>query len=606
MERFTEKSDNTRLDIKIWKRIIHELAGYKKEVFLLMFFMTSVSLADSLFPLLTKTAIDDFIIPGKLEGISSLILKYIVLVLWQSWNIYIFIKIAGKIEVTLTYNIRKKVFNKIQMLSFSYFDNTPKGWIMSRLTSDIRRLGEIISWGIVDLVWGSSMMIIIAGFMLYYNLRLALIALSVIPFLALISIFFQKKILGEYREVRKINSNLTAAFSEGIAGAMTSKTLALEEENSKDFRHITTEMKASSVRAAVFSSLFLPMAISLGAVGTSMVIVLGGNEVAEGALSYGILVLFISYSAQFFEPVRELARVLAEFQQAQASAERIFSLIETEPDIKDRPEVSTLFGDIFDPHKENWPPLLGNIEFRNVSFQYQNGEKVLDGFNLSVRKGEKIALVGETGAGKSTVINLLCRFYEPSSGSIFIDGVDYRERSLEWLHSNLGYVLQSPHLFSGTVKENILYGKPECTFEEVVEAAKQVGAHDFISRLEYGYETQVGEGGGKLSTGEKQLISFARAIIGKPALFVLDEATSSIDTQTEIKIQKAINSVLLGRTSFIVAHRLSTIISSDKILVMRDGKIMEMGNHRELLKLKGEYFQLYTSQYMLEQEKVLQ
>ncbi|NTW72209.1 MAG: ABC transporter ATP-binding protein, partial [Eubacteriaceae bacterium] len=567
MERFTEKSDNTRLDIKIWKRIIHELAGYKKEVFLLMFFMTSVSLADSLFPLLTKTAIDDFIIPGKLEGISSLILKYIVLVLWQSWNIYIFIKIAGKIEVTLTYNIRKKVFNKIQMLSFSYFDNTPKGWIMSRLTSDIRRLGEIISWGIVDLVWGSSMMIIIAGFMLYYNLRLALIALSVIPFLALISIFFQKKILGEYREVRKINSNLTAAFSEGIAGAMTSKTLALEEENSKDFRHITTEMKASSVRAAVFSSLFLPMAISLGAVGTSMVIVLGGNEVAEGALSYGILVLFISYSAQFFEPVRELARVLAEFQQAQASAERIFSLIETEPDIKDRPEVSTLFGDIFDPHKENWPPLLGNIEFRNVSFQYQNGEKVLDGFNLSVRKGEKIALVGETGAGKSTVINLLCRFYEPSSGSIFIDGVDYRERSLEWLHSNLGYVLQSPHLFSGTVKENILYGKPECTFEEVVEAAKQVGAHDFISRLEYGYETQVGEGGGKLSTGEKQLISFARAIIGKPALFVLDEATSSIDTQTEIKIQKAINSVLLGRTSFIVAHRLSTIISSDKILV---------------------------------------
>jgi ATP-binding cassette subfamily B protein len=426
--------------------------------------------------------------------------------------------------------------------------------------------------------------------------------MCVVPPLFLIGIFFQKKILKSYRNVRKLNSQLTADFSEEVSGAKTTKTLVREEENLKEFTQDASSMRNSAVRAAMFSALFLPIVISMGSIGTGFAIWLGGKSVISETISYGTFVMFIAYTIQFFDPVSQLAGTIAEFQHAQASAERIITLIETEPDIWDRKDVIEKYGDLFDAKKENWEPIHGDIEFRNVCFAYKNGEKVLENFNLKVKKGETVALVGETGSGKSTLVNLVCRFYEPDSGEILIDGKDYRERSLLWLQSNIGYVLQSPHLFSGTIKDNIRYGKLEATEEEIERAAKLVNAHSFIMRMEKGYDSEVGEGGGNLSTGEKQLISFARAIVANPALFVLDEATSSIDTETERMIQNAIEKILSNRTSFVVAHRLSTIVSADKILVIRNGKITEAGTHRELIRKKGYYYSLYTNQLLEEKE----
>ncbi len=590
MEKITNKTDESQLDKRIWLKIIKDLTEYKKEMIAVMTLMISVSLADSIFPQMTRVAIDRFIVPESSEGLGVFVLLYACLVAWQAVNILLFIKAAGKVEVRFAYGIRKKAFEKLQGLSFSYFDETPKGWIMARMTSDIRKIGEIISWGVVDLVWGLSMMVIIAGFMLYYNWRLALVALSVVPVLAVMSRYFQLKILKEYRRVRKINSQITSLFSEGISGATTTKSLALEENSFKEFKSATDNMRIKSIRAAIFTSMFMPLAISIGSIGSALVLLKGGSGVAQGSVSLGVLILFITYTAQFFEPIRELARVISEFQQAQASAERVYALLETKETVGD-------FEALIDIDNEKEVELNGRIEFKNVNFSYLEGEPVLVDFNLCVKPGEKIALVGETGSGKSTIVNLLCRFYEPTSGEITLDGVDYKKRSLGWLHSKIGYVLQSPHLFSGSIKENILFGKPGGTMEEVINAAKVVNAHEFIVKLDRGYDSKVGEGGGKLSTGEKQLISFARTVIRNPRIFILDEATSSVDTQTEVYIQKAINQVMKGRTAFIVAHRLSTVLSSDRILLIEKGIIKEMGSHDELMSKRGDYYSLVQSQF---------
>jgi ATP-binding cassette subfamily B protein len=476
---------------------------------------------------------------------------------------------------------------------------------MARLTSDARRLSEIISWGIIDASWGLMMMISVMIVMFYINPKLALITLAVTPIIIVVSIVFRQFMLRLYREVRKINSKITGAFNEGITGAKTSKTLVLEEKNLHEFDNLTTSMRRKSIKAIMISSLFFPVVLVLGFVGTALAIYNGGNYVLQGIISIGTLQLYISYSTMFFDPILQLARVLSELQQAQASAERLISLLETKAEITDCEEIVAKYGDYLNFKSENWEKIEGKIEFKNVTFQYLDGEQVLTNFNLKVNAGETIALVGETGAGKSTIVNLICRFFEPTEGSILIDGIDYRKRSLGWLHSNLGYVLQSPHLFSGTIRENIRYGKLDATDQEVEEAAKLVDAHDFIISFDKGYDTEVGEGGGRLSTGEKQLISFARAILSNPALFILDEATSSIDTETERKIQKAIEKILVGRTSFIIAHRLSTIVNSDVILVIKDGKIIEKGNHNELLQNKGYYYHLYTNQFVEEQTQAL-
>lgn len=600
-----EMDRNEKINFSFWKNFLIYAKPYKKYFLFLALVMIGVAIIDAIFPLMNKKAIDSFVVNKTTVGLNSFAIKYGILVLIQAINVWFFIAIAGKIEVKMAYSIRKIGFEKLQVLPLSYYDNKAVGWLMARMTSDINRLSETISWGLVDFVWGITMMLSITIVMFSLNTKLALITLSVIPPLAIISVYFQEKILMAYRKVRKINSRITGAFNEDISGAKTTKTLVREEKNLSEFTELTSEMKDSSIRAVCISSLYLPIVLLLGSIGTALALNFGGKAVILKAISYGTLVAFINYTIQFFEPVRELAAIFAELQSAQASAERVFSLINEDLEIEDTIEVINQYGDFFNPKIENWPEIKGEVEFKNISFSYKDDEKILEDFNLHVSPGETIALVGETGSGKSTIVNLLCRFYEPNSGEILIDGVDYRKRPQVWLHENLGYVLQSPHLFSGTIMDNIKYGNLEANEFDIIRASKLVNAHDFIIKLENGYDTEVGEGGSLLSTGQKQLISFARAVLRDPRIFVLDEATSSIDTETEKIIQDTIQKVLKGRTSFIIAHRLSTISNADKILVIKKGKIIESGNHSELLSKKGYYYRLYTNQFIEEKSNIM-
>ncbi|MDD3123049.1 MAG: ABC transporter ATP-binding protein [Candidatus Izemoplasmatales bacterium] len=598
-----ESFTSQKIDWSVWKKIFSFMKPLKKKILFAILAMIVLAATDVIYPYISKFAIDGIINPNIAAGTQDLsllkyfVLFYVVFMIIQATMVYIFIVLAGKVQVELAYNIRKKAFKHLQELPFSYYDRTRTGWIMARMTSDSRNLSEILSWGIIDLTWGLFLMVILIIVMLVINPILALITFAIVPVLMIISTYFRKYILKSYRSIRKVNSKITGAYNEGITGAVTTKTLVLEDSNFKDFDLLTSDMRRQSIKAAIFQGLYFPSVIFLIAIGTALIYYAGGNMVLNSVISVGTLYLFSSYVWQFFDPVNNIATFFAQFQQAQASAERIVSLIETKPDIEDSQAVIEKYGTLFDYKKENFESIKGDVEFRNVSFKYHVGEKVLTDFNLKVHEGESIALVGQTGAGKSTIVNLICRFYEPTEGNIYIDGVDYKERSLGWLHSNLGYVLQSPHLFSGSVMENIRYGNLESTDDEVIAAAKAVEAHEFIMKFEKGYETECGEGGSRLSVGQKQLVSFARAILANPRILVLDEATSSVDTETEKLIQTAINKLLKGRTSFIVAHRLSTIVHSNRILVLEDGKVIEDGTHSELIAKKGHYYQLYTNQY---------
>lgn len=605
MEMMKEQEISKKLDVGLWRKLFKYISVFKKELICLWVVNICVAGVDVIMPIINKIIIDDYIGQGRTEGLWKVGVVFIVVVIFQCIFVKLMMKYAGGIDTGLSYHIRKLGFNKLQELSFSYYDKTPLGWIMARMTSDVYRLSEILSWGLMDIVWGLFMMVGFIAVMLYNNWRLTFVTLAIVPVLFVIGIYFQKKILKAHREARKFNSQITGDFNECITGAKTTKTLVREEANLEEFKHDTGNMRRYSIRAAIYSSLFMPIVLTCGSIGTGLALWQGGELVMfeNSGMTLGLLVMFINYTVMFFEPVAQIANVLAELKQAQASAERTITLIEMEPDIQDSKEILDVYGDMLHPKKENWPKVSGKIKFKNVSFKYKNGETVLKNFNLDIKAGETIALVGETGSGKSTIVNLACRFYEPTEGEILIDGVDYRKRSIAWLQSNLGYVLQSPHLFSGTIKENIRYGNLDATEDEIIDAAKLVNAHEFISKLPDGYDSHVGEGGGKLSTGEKQLISFARAIVSNPSIFVLDEATSSIDTETERVIQQAIEKVLKGRTSFVIAHRLSTIVSADKILVIRNGKIQEEGNHKQLMAKKGYYYNLYTNQFIEDREK---
>jgi ATP-binding cassette subfamily B protein len=596
---FEEQDFNTdHLDTHLWSKIFGYLLKYKKNLIFLIFLMMTIASIDVGFPLMNRYAMDYYIKEqGSMSNLWLYGLGYFGMICVQGLVVFFFIQQAGKIEMEFAYDMRNRAFRKLQELSFTYFDKTPLGWIMARMTSDIGRLAEIVSWSLIDMVWGLTVMIGVTVIMLIINWQMALLILMVVPVLAWISVVFQRKILEKYRSTRKINSQITGAFSEGITGAKTSKTLVLEESQINDFKLLTSKLSRESISAAILASIFMPLVAGLGAFSLAMILWVGGQKVLIGSMSFGTLMLYTQYAGSFFEPLRQLARLLAEFQMAQASAERVLTLVNTEADLVDTKEVIESYGTILDPITTGYHRLKGDVRFNDVSFAYKKEEPVLSHFNLEVKAGETIALVGETGSGKSTIVNLLCRFYEPNEGSITIDGIPLRERSVGWLHSNLGYVLQAPHLFSGSVRENIRYGRLDATDEEIETAAKMVDAHDFIIKLDKGYLTDVGEGGNRLSTGQKQLISFARAVIADPSIFVLDEATSSIDTETEQIIQKAIENLMKGRTSFIIAHRLSTIVTADRILVIRKGIIVEEGTHHELLMKHGYYYRLYTNQF---------
>lgn len=597
-----EEEFNKKVDMKVWKRLLAYGLRQKKLLIPLIVFMFIVAAIDLVYPQLSRYAIDSIIMQGDIKRLIPFAAVYFIVIALQSFGTVMFISRAGKLEMAIAYDIRQDAFKKLQELSFSYYDKTAVGYIMARMIGDIPRLSDMIAWSLTDILWSGGFVIGCTVMMLSMNWKLALLVLIVVPPIAILCAWFQKRILQQHRIVRKQNSRITGAFNEGIMGAVTTKTLVREERNFEEFKAESGKMRKASIRAAVLSAMFTPIVMTLGSVGTALALYAGGRTVIAptvfgAAMTIGVLSTFISYTTNLFDPIQQLAGIFAEMQSAQASAERVVSLLDTESDITDTPEVIEKYGDCMNPKRENWEDIRGDIEFRNVSFAYNGGERVLKDFNLEVKQGETIALVGETGAGKSTIVNLVCRFYEPTEGSILIDGTDYRKRSQLWLQDRLGYVLQTPHLFSGSIRDNIRYGKKDASDEEVRAAAKTVHADEFIEQLENGYDTEVGEGGARLSTGQKQLISFARVILADPRIFVLDEATSSIDTETEVLIQSAIRTVLKNRTSFIVAHRLSTIWSADRILVIRNGRITESGTHRELLKLKGYYYDLYTTQF---------
>ncbi len=601
---YYEEQDDTKqsFNIKIWMKLMPFIARYKFKLIGVTVLMLLLALTDISMPLFQSYIVDNIIMENKLDSIEIFTLLYVIVIIAQVIAVYGFTRLSMFIEMRLGFDLREAVFTKLQKLSLSYYNTTPVGYMMSRVLSDTSRIGESIAWGIVDMFWALVYVIGVFIAMFILNYKLALLVVLIIPVMAIATMYFQGKLLSANRTIRKTNAIMTGEFNECITGAKTSKTLVIEDKNFKGFKHTTEKMYGANVHMARLNAVFIPIIIFAGSLATAIVLSRGGKYALDGIFKIGELSAFLAYSIGIFEPIQNLARIFADFISLQANIERVSGVLEQELLIQDTDEVIAKYGDNIHPKKENWESINGDIEFKDVSFTYPDGEEeVLKDFSLKIPAGTNVAIVGETGAGKSTLVNLACRFYEPTSGQILIDGVDYKERSQLWLHSNIGYVLQSPHLFSGTIKENIKYGKLDATDEEIERAAKAVSADTVVAKLDKGYESDVGENGDRLSTGEKQLVSFARAIIADPRIFVLDEATSSIDTHTEQLIQDAINHILHGRTSFIIAHRLSTIRKADLILVVKEGKIIERGTHKELLNKKGYYYDLYTKQF--EEEK---
>lgn len=553
------------------------------------------SLGDILLPLFQRYALNHFVGEGTLDTLGLYVVLYIALIVFMAVMTYFSSFLSMKVEMGTNQTLRNQAFTHLQTLSFSYYNQNSVGYIHSRVMSDTERIGALFSWTISEGVWQIAYVVGAVVVMLAVNARLALLVILILPLIVLLFSLFQSKLVTANRQVRELNSQITGDINEGITGARTVKTLAIEERMQRDFVSDTAKLRRTAVHAARLRGLF---ASTMGlASSMALAIVLWkGGVIARSEV--GTFSMFMSYAQGMMEPVRWIIDMISDFITTQVNIERLVRLLETKSDVVDTPEVIAKYGDSFEPKRENWEELHGDIAFEDVSFRYPDGdEMVLEHFDLKIPFGSNIAIVGETGAGKSTLVNLVCRFYEPTEGRVLIDGRDARERSQLWLHSAIGYVLQTPHLFSGTVRENLLYGNPDATEAEIDRALELVSAKDVVARLEHGLDTDVGEGGDLLSTGEKQLISFARAILADPRILVLDEATSSVDTMTEQKIQSAIDTVIRGRTSIVIAHRLSTIKNADCILVVKSGRIVERGTHADLMQKRGYYRELYTRQY---------
>jgi len=576
-------------------KVLPFLKPYRKVMFVMVFCGLVSTGVDLIVPQFQRYALNHFISENTLDTLPLFIIGYLAVILLTGVVNYISCAHAMRTEVSVNRDLRNAAFNHLQTLSFSYFNQNSVGYIHARVISDTSRIGSLVSWSLMDSVWHLSYLVGAVAVMLAVNAKLALLVIAILPLIALLFSVFQGKLIRVNREVRELNSKITSDFNEGITGAKTIKTLVIEDKMARDFVSDTGAMKKKSVRAAHLRGLFAATLNMASSLALAIVLWRGGYIAAN---EVGTFSMFMSYAQGMMEPVRWIIDAISDLITTQVNIERFSRLLETRSDVVDSPEVIEKYGDAFQPKKENWEKIRGDIEFKNVDFKYPDGEEyVLENFNLKIPFGSNIAIVGETGAGKSTLVNLVCRFFEPTRGQVLIDGRDARERSQLWLHSAIGYVLQTPHLFSGTVRENLLYGNPNATEEEIHRALSLVSAEEVVVRMEKGLDSDVGEGGDLLSTGEKQLISFARAILADPRILVLDEATASVDTLTEQKIQSAIETIIRGRTSLVIAHRLSTVKNADLILVVRDGKIIEQGRHEELLKARGHYYSLYTRQY---------
>lgn len=579
------------------RKLAPYLRTYYKTIAVMVILGVFSSLADSIYPLFTSYALDTFVAGKTLRGIVPFSLLYLLLMaVTEAVNYYCLYK-CGVVEMKVDRDLRNASFNHLQTLSFSYFNQNNVGYIHARVMSDTGKIGELVAWRLMDFVWEASYILFVIVMMLAINVRLAAWTLLIFPAGVLIITYFQRRLVEGNRKIREINSTITGNFNEGITGARSIRTLVIEKLMQRDFEKDTTRMRKASIKTTHYSALFSSVVTMLSSFALAVVLWRGGKITMQGVIRLGTLSVFMSYAVGMLEPVQNVIQTLAAFISIQVNIERFTKLLEVKSDVADSKEVIEKYGDNFTAKKENWEPLHGDVEFRDVSFRYPDGkELVLDHFNLKVQQGTNVAIVGETGAGKSTLVNLVCRFYEPTSGQVLIDGKDARLRSQLWLHSSIGYVLQSPHLFSGTVRDNLRYGKPDASDEEIWQALHTVAAEYVVRKMDKGLDSEVGEGGDLLSTGEKQLLSFARALLADPRLLILDEATASIDTVTEKAIQDAIRTVIKGRTSFVIAHRLSTITNADIILAVKDGKIVEQGTHAQLMARKGYYYELYMQQ----------
>ncbi len=585
-----EEEHTSPLTGPVFNRILGLLRPHWQWVLGFIITIALTSAMDSMFTYINKNIIDRAIVGRNVDALWQLATTYGVLQVIQSGMVFTFIYLAGVLGERIQYDLRRSMFDHLQDLSLSYYSQNAVGRLMARVTSDSGRVADLMTWGLVDTTWAFMNITTATIFMLIINWKLALIVLAVLPILTIIAVNFRKKILVEFRNSRRANSKITGAHNENIQGVRIIKALGREDENLLEFQELTDKMYTASYRAAWLSALFLPTVQVITALALGFIVWYGGFQALAGTLTIGGIHAFVSYLTFIMWPIQDLARVYAEMQHSIASAERIFKLIDTAPEVHNKQNA-------FDAKT-----LLGEIEFEHVNFYYEDRKPVLSDFTLKVKPGETIALVGPTGGGKSTIVNLLCRFYEPSEGVIRINGHDYTDYTLHSIHDKIGIVLQTPHLFSGTVRENIRYGRLAATDQDVEEAANLAGAHDFICTLPKGYDENVGEGGNLLSVGQKQLISLARAVLSKPELFIMDEATSSVDTLTEALIQKGMETLMEGRTSFVIAHRLSTIKRADRIVVIEAGKIAEMGTHAELLRAQGHYYRLYTQHFKFQRE----
>jgi ATP-binding cassette subfamily B protein len=587
-----------RFDYSQWKRMLKYVTPYRKEMIALLLAAVITAFFDALFPLMTRYAISHFIEGATLNGMGMFAFVFVILAMCQTIFNVIYSKKSIVIEMGIGRDMKEDLFRHVQELSLDYFNRTPVGFILARITSDTDSMGAIFSWRLSDFVFNLAYILFAAANMIALNPLLAFIVILSMPVLFIIANYFQRKLLVANREVRRQNSRVTTSYNENINGAVTIKELDARDKVDADFAALNRRLKDSSYHAKAIENLFSSLIMVVGCLALSVVLGLGPGMVDRRVLDVRTLSVFISYTFNLLNPIESLTRGVTQVISLQANVERVNRLIDTRPTVSDRRDVAEKYGTIYSPRKENWEPIRGDIEFRNVSFRYPDSDVyVLEHFNLKIPAGTCIAIVGATGAGKSTLVNLVCRFFEPTSGQILIDGIDYRERSYLWLESNLSYILQTPHLFSGTIAQNIRYANRDATMEEIIEAAKLANAYDFITRLPDGFDTDVGQGGDKLSTGQKQLISIARALLAKGKILVMDEATSSVDTKTEMMINSMTGDLLKDRTSFIIAHRLSTVKNADMIIVVDEGKITEMGTHAELLRREGQYYRMYTGQW---------